>query len=81
VKKITDSVAMWEEAPSQPERCSGAACALQSADVAVWQDSRGGLQRLFAWPSLVPRSPQIPLCKKKILRHIKMSANARSTKC
>jgi hypothetical protein len=32
-------------------------------------------------PSLVPSSPQILLCKKKILYHIKISANAWSTKC
>jgi hypothetical protein len=33
-------------------------------------------------PCLVsPILPQIPLCKKKISRHIKMSANAWSTKC
>jgi hypothetical protein len=33
-------------------------------------------------PCLVPPIlPQIPLCKKKIPRHIKMSANAWSTKC
>jgi hypothetical protein len=32
-------------------------------------------------PCLVPNSPQILLCKKKILRHIKMSADVWSTKC
>jgi hypothetical protein len=33
-------------------------------------------------PGLVPLIlPQISLCKKKIPRHIKMSANAWSTKC
>jgi hypothetical protein len=34
-------------------------------------------EALFSCPVL----PQIPLCKKKILRHIKMSANVWNTKC
>jgi hypothetical protein len=38
--------------------------------------------RLPLAPCLVPPILlQIPLCKKKIPRHIKMSANAWSTKC
>jgi hypothetical protein len=43
-----------------------------------------GIGDYICWhyPCLVPPIlPQISLCKKKILRHIKMSANAWSTKC
>jgi hypothetical protein len=37
---------------------------------------------IFLRPCSVPQfSPLIPLCKKKIPRHIKMSANAWNTKC
>jgi hypothetical protein len=39
-------------------------------------------ETLLLGPCLVPKSnPQIPLCKKEIPHHIKMSANAWSTKC
>jgi hypothetical protein len=45
--------------------------------LAFWEE-----EEIKEEPCLDPKfSPQIPLCKKEIPHHIKMSANAWSTKC
>jgi hypothetical protein len=53
-------------------------CSLVGAEVQQ-VDSLAELQSKALFSS--SNSPQIPLCKKKIPRHIKISANAWSTKC
>jgi hypothetical protein len=59
------STTLLSELPASIHRASSWACTHHSNSA------------LFSYPD----SPQIPFCKKKISYHIKMSANAWSTKC